>query len=103
MKLFVEDLTRYRELKRISTFIGKPCVWSIIMLLMETENRAINVTALVSKLGSNYRAVMRCINYMKSLQIVEEVVIGRLRLIKLLDNQLVKAMLEIAKELKARC
>lgn len=100
MKIFIDELEHYSNLKKIANIVGKPCIWSILSILMETEHKTINITALISRLNSNYRTVSRCINYMKNLQIVEEVVIGRLRLIKLLDNQLTQSMLDIIRGLK---
>ena len=70
------------------------------MVLVESESKAINITALVSKLNSNYNTVMRCLNYMKKLQIIEEEVIGRLRLIKLSDNELTKQMLKLTEKIR---
>jgi len=83
------------ELKKI---FRKPCIWSIINILNNTEDKIINITALISKLNSNYSAVSRCIEDMKMLGIIEEIHIGRLRLIKLKeDNKLVKLMTDIIK------
>lgn len=91
---------QYKNLKRKALIIGKPCIWSIISVLAESENKTINITALVAKTNSNYRTVMKCIDYMKKLQIVEVIVMDRLRLIRLLDSPLAKLMLEVIRSVK---
>lgn len=100
MKIFIEELMYYNRLKKLATLISKPCIWYITSALMEAEDKTMNITALISKLNSNYRTISRCIDYMKRLQIVEEIPIGRLRLIKLLDNTLTHTMISILKEIK---
>ncbi|MEM4514103.1 MAG: hypothetical protein QXZ41_06335 [Ignisphaera sp.] len=100
MKMFIEEFTYYGDLKKLAFIIGKPCIWSIVSVLMESDDKTINITSLVSKLNSNYRSISVCLDYMKKLNIVEEVVIGRLKLIKLLDTPLTQAMSIILKEIK---
>ncbi len=89
----------YRNIARDSDFkriFRKPCIWSIINILNSTEEKIINITALISKLNSNYSAVSKCIEDMKFLGIVEEIHIGRLRLIKLKENnRLTKLIIDI--------
>ncbi|MCC6015753.1 MAG: hypothetical protein LM582_01750 [Desulfurococcaceae archaeon] len=100
MKLYLDEFEHYNNIKRLASIISKPCIWSIISILNESTDKTLNITALTSKLNSNYRAVSRCIEYMKKLNIVEEIVIGRLRLIKLLDTRLAQAMDKVLNELK---
>lgn len=100
MKMFIDELTYYNELKKLAFVIGKPCIWSIVSVLMESDNKTINITSLVSKLSSNYRSISICLEHMKKLNIIEEIAIGRLRLIKLLDTPLTQAMSIILKEIK---
>ncbi|MEM4788937.1 MAG: hypothetical protein QXM55_04415, partial [Ignisphaera sp.] len=100
MKMFIDELTYYNELKKLAFVIGKPCIWSIVSVLIESDNKTINITSLVSRLNSNYRSISTCLDYMKKLNIVEEIVIGRLRIIKLLDTPLTQAMSIILKEIK---
>lgn len=100
MRLFIDDLIRYNVLKKMASIVGKPCIWSIISILIESDSKATNITALVSKLNSNYRTIIKCIEYMKKLQIVEVMTIGRIRLVRLIDNQLTRFMIGIMKELK---
>lgn len=100
MGMFIEELAHYKNLKRLAILISKPCIWYITLALMETEDRAMNITALISKLNSNYRTISKCIDYMRKLQIIEEVQIGRLRLVRLLDNALTHTMINILKEIK---
>jgi len=89
------NITQNNELKKI---FRKPCIWSIINILNSTEDKIINITALISKLNSNYSAVSKCIEDMKILGIIEEIHIGRLRLIKLKENnKLTKLMTDIIK------
>lgn len=100
MKIFIDELTYYSNLKKLASLIGKPCIWSIVSVLMESDDKIINITSLVSKLSSNYRSISICLEYMKKLNIIEEVIIGRLKLIKLLDTPLTQAMSTILKEIK---
>lgn len=100
MKIFIEDFNYYTNLKRTASIVGRPCIWSILSVLMESENNTINITSLIYKLNSNYRTIVKCLNYMKKLQMIEEMTIGRLRLIKLLDNPLTQSMLYVLRELK---
>jgi len=89
------DKVLHNDLKKI---FRKPCIWSIINILNNTEDKTLNITALITKLNSNYSAVSKCIEDMKALGIVEEIHIGRLRLIKLKeDNRLTKLMADIIK------
>lgn len=100
--MFFDELNYYNELKSKALSIGKPCIWSIVSILMETENKTINITALVSKLNSNYDTVTKCINHMKNLNLVEEIRIGRLKLIKLLDNDLTQLMINVIEIVKKK-
>ncbi len=87
------SVTQNNEFKRV---FRKSCIWSIINILNDTEEKIINITALISKLNSNYSAVSKCIEDMKFLGIVEEIHIGRLRLIKLKENnRLTKLIIDI--------
>jgi len=100
MKLYIDELKHYSYIKKLAAILSKPCIWSIVSILNESTDKTINITALIAKLNSNYKAVSKCLEYMKKLNIVEEVVVGRLRLVRLLDTQLTQAMNTIIKELK---
>uniref|UniRef100_A0A7C2VLU0 ArsR family transcriptional regulator n=1 Tax=Ignisphaera aggregans TaxID=334771 RepID=A0A7C2VLU0_9CREN len=95
MKMFIEELVHYNSLKRTAHLVGKPCIWTIVSVLMESEDKTINITSLISMLNSNYKTVSKCLDQMKRLNIIEEISIGRLRLVRLLDTPLTRAMTEI--------
>lgn len=100
MKIHIDEFKYYDHLKKLAIVIGKPCIWSIVSILSESNNRTMNITALISRMNSNYRAVSKCLEYMKKLNIIEEIIIGRLRLIKLLNTPLTQAMNTIIREIK---
>jgi len=81
--------------ERIEIF-GKPCIWSILAYLSNLDEKTINITALIRELNSNYGYISKCIELMKSLGMIEEVKLGRVRLIKLnMENNYVKTMLTL--------
>jgi len=97
--MFINELTHYNMLKNKVSIVGKPCIWSVLSVLIESENNTLNITALISKLNSNYITISKCIDHMKKLQLIEEIKIGKLRLIKLADNNMTKLMINIIKSL----
>ncbi|MEM0026774.1 MAG: hypothetical protein QXT53_03100 [Ignisphaera sp.] len=96
MELFQRFPILPEKIKKKIDILGKPCVWNIIAILSITDAKTINITSLISKLNSNYNYVMRCIELMKSFDMVNEIKMGRVRLIKLNeDNEYVKTILNI--------
>jgi len=84
------------HVKKKIDVLGKSCIWSIIAHLNYVDNKTINITSLVNKLNSNYNYIMKCVELMKSLNMVQEIRMGRVRLIKLnTDNEYVKAIINI--------
>ncbi len=97
--MFIDELTHYNMLKNRVSIVGKPCIWAVLSVLIETENNTLNITALISKLNSNYTTISKCIDHMKRLQLIEEIKIGKLRLIRLTNNDMAKLMINIIKSL----
>lgn len=96
MELLQRFIALPEEIKKKIDVLGKPCVWSIIAILSTIDTKTINITSLISKLNSNYNYVARCIESMKSFDMVNEIRMGRVRLIKLNENnEYVKTILSI--------
>lgn len=84
------------RIKKKIDVLGKSCIWSIVAHLNSLDEKTINITSLIAKLNSNYSYVVKCIDLMKSLDMVQEIRMGRVRLIKLnTDNEYVKAIINI--------
>ncbi|MDK6028272.1 hypothetical protein QPL79_02695 [Ignisphaera sp. 4213-co] len=94
MELFQRiTITIPEDVKKKIDVFGKPCIWNIIALLSSIDSKTINITSLVSKLNSNYNHIMKCIELMKSFDMVREIRMGRVRLIKLNDKNEYVAMI----------
>ena len=96
MELLQRSTTLPEKIKKKIDVLGRPCVWNIIAILSTIDAKTINITSLISKLNSNYSYVVRCIELMKSFDMVNEIKMGRVRLIKLNeDNEYVKTILNV--------
>ncbi len=92
----IYEVSELIEIKNRAYIIGKPCMWAITALLNSTKDKTLNITSIVSNLNSNYSTVIRCIEYMRSLNMIREIRLGRIRLIQLnCNNEVVRAMLNI--------
>uniref|UniRef100_A0A7J3QEZ1 ArsR family transcriptional regulator n=1 Tax=Ignisphaera aggregans TaxID=334771 RepID=A0A7J3QEZ1_9CREN len=92
----IYEINELTKIKSIAYTIGKPCIWAIIALLNSTKDKTLNITSIISNLNSNYSTIIRCIEYMRTLDMVHEVRLGRIRLIQLnCSNEIVKAMINI--------
>ncbi|MEL9939897.1 MAG: hypothetical protein QW632_01745 [Ignisphaera sp.] len=96
MELLQRSTTLPEKIKRKIDVFGRPCVWNIIAILSTIDAKTINITSLISKLNSNYSYVVRCVELMKSFDMITEIKMGRVRLIKLNeDNEYVKTILNV--------
>lgn len=76
-------------------------MWAIIALLNSTKDKTLNITSLISNLNSNYSTIIRCIEYMRAFGMIQEIRLGRIRLIQLnCDNEVVKAMIDLLNNIK---
>lgn len=87
-----EEAARIRD--RLKA-LGKPCIWRIVALLDSSDDKIMNISSIVASLNSNYARTLRCVEEMKLLELIEEIRIGRLRLLKLKDTPLTNAMINI--------
>ena len=84
------------HIRRKIDVLGRPCIWNIVAHLNSLDDKTINITSLITKLNSNYNHIIKCVELMKSLDMIQEVRVGRVRLIKLnVDNEFVKAIIDI--------
>jgi len=71
--------------------------------MLDTESEIVNITALVSVTDLNHGIIDKCVKIMMHLGFVEDIKLGRTRLIKLnRDDEAVKLMLSLLKLLSAR-
>jgi len=71
--------------------------------MLNTESEIINITALVSVTDLNHGMIDKCVKIMTRLGFVEDIKLGRTRLIKLnRDDEAVKLMLSLLELLSAR-
>lgn len=97
----VYEANELTKLKNRAYIIGKPCVWAIAALLNSTKDKTLNITSIISNLNSNYSTIIKCIEYMRALNMIHEIKLGRIRLIQLnCNNEVVRAMLNILNSVK---